>query len=119
MTQYLLAVYSVDGQENYTSPEEMEKAFAAVDAFNTELMTTGAFVFGGGLMPADIATTVRNKGGSTVVTDGTFSEAKEQIGGFWIVEAADLDAALVWAKKGSTACGQSVEVRPFQAMPED
>ncbi len=115
MTQYLLAVYGVADQPNYTSPEDQEKAFAAVGVFNTQLQDSGSFVFGGGLMPADIATVVRPDGDGFVVTDGPFSEAKEHIGGFWVIEANDLDAALAWAKQGSAACGQPVEVLPFQS----
>jgi hypothetical protein len=62
---------------------------------------------------------VRTDSGETVITDGPFAETKEQLGGFWIVEVADLDAALDLAAKGSVACGAPVEVRPFQDMPED
>ena len=115
MTQYLLAVYGVEGQDNYATPEAMQAAFEAVDVFNKDLQATGSFVFGGGLMPADIATVVRIEGENTVVTDGPFSEAKEHIGGFWVIEAADLDAALAVAANGARACGQPVEVTPFQS----
>ena len=115
MTQYLLAVYMVEGEENYTSDEEMQAAFKAVDAFNEELQAKGAWVFGGGLHPADTATTVDGTGPEVVTSDGPFAETKEQIGGFWVIEAADLDEALAWAAKGSTACRNKVEVRPFQS----
>jgi hypothetical protein len=92
----------------------MQKAFQAVDAFNTELQAAGAWVFGGGLHPPATATVVRSQGGQVVTTDGPFAETKEQLGGFWVIRAADLDAALAWAAKGSEACQQPVEVRPFQ-----
>jgi len=113
MTQYLLSVHSVDGAP-VPSEEEMQAAFAAVDAFNAEVQAAGAWVFAGGLMPPDTATVVRAQGGDVVTTDGPFAETKEQLGGFWVIEAADLDAALAWAAKGSVACGNPVEVRPFQ-----
>jgi hypothetical protein len=76
-------------------------------------------VFGGGLQAADIATVVRVDGGEVITTGGPFTESKEQIGGFWVIEATDLDAALAWAAKGSAACRRPVEVRPFQEEPED
>ena len=113
MTQYLLSVHSVDGAP-VPSEEEMQAAFAAVDAFNAEVQAAGAWVFAGGLMPPDTATVVRAQGRDVVTTDGPFAETKEQLGGFWVIEAADLDAALAWAAKGSVACGNPVEVRPFQ-----
>jgi len=116
MKQYLLAVYSDESAP--MSDEQMQAAYKAVDAFNRELMETGAWVFAGGLEPLASATVVRAQGGQVVRTDGPFAETKEQIGGFWIVSAADLDAALELAARGSQACGWPVEVRPFQAMPE-
>jgi hypothetical protein len=114
MKQYLLAVHSVESTPNYPSEAEMQKAYQAVDAFNTELQEAGAWVFGGGLHPPATATVVRSQGGQVVTTDGPFAETKEQLGGFWVIQAADLDAALAWAAKGSEACQQPVEVRPFQ-----
>ncbi len=119
MTQYLLSVHMVEGQEAYPDDETMQKAFAAVEKFNTKLQEQGAWVFAGGLQPADIATVVdASKGGDVLLTDGPFAEAKEQIGGFWVIEAPDLDAALTWAAEGSAACQGPVEVRPFQEEPE-
>jgi hypothetical protein len=92
----------------------MQTAFRQVDAFNEELKAAGAWVFAGGLHPPDIATVVRVTDGETITTDGPFAETKEQLGGFWIITAPDLDAALAWAAKGSAACMGPVEVRPFQ-----
>jgi hypothetical protein len=114
MTQYLLAVHNVEGQDNYPSDEAMQQAFAAVDKFNTKLQEQGVWVFAGGLEPADTATVVDGRGAEVLVTDGPFAEAKEQLGGFWVVEVPDLDAALALAAEGSAACQQAVEVRPFQ-----
>jgi hypothetical protein len=85
-----------------------------VDKFNEELQSAGGWVFGGGLQPPEIATVVRTADGDTITTDGPFAESKEQLGGFWIITAPDLDAALAWAAKGSAACMGPFEVRPFQ-----
>jgi hypothetical protein len=117
MTQYLLAVHMVDG-EAPPSDEDIQAAYAAVDAFNEKLQAEGAWVFAGGLHPADVATVVDATGGDLIVTDGPFAEAKEHLGGFWVIEAADLDAAMKWAEEGSRACRGPVEVRPFQDEPE-
>jgi hypothetical protein len=113
MSQYLLSVHMVEGEE-VPSDETMQQMFAHVDAFNTELQEAGAWVFGGGLESADIATVVRVDSGDVVTTDGPFAESKEHIGGFWIIDVADLDVALAWAAKGAAACQGPVEVRPFQ-----
>ncbi|HLQ56624.1 MAG TPA: YciI family protein [Streptosporangiaceae bacterium] len=118
MRQYLLAVHMVEG-EPVPSQEQMQQAYRAVDAYNAELKSAGAWVFAGGLHPPSTATVVRSQGGQVVTTDGPFAETKEQLGGFWVIEAADLDAALDWAAKGSAACGGPVEVRPFQDLPEE
>ncbi len=116
MKQYLLAVHTVEGEN--PSPEEMEQAYKDVDAFNAELQAKGAWVFAGGLHPADTATVVRVKDGEVLTTDGPSAETKEQLGGFWIIQAPDLDAALAWAAQGAAACKEAVEVRPFQEDPE-
>ena len=115
MTQYLLSVVHDDGYEAVTEvTPEIQAQFDRVGAFNQELMDQGAWVFAGGLMPPSSATVVRSDGVDVSMTDGPFAESKEVMGGFWVIEAADLDAALAWAGKGSAACGQAVEVRPFQ-----
>ncbi|HVF32326.1 MAG TPA: YciI family protein [Acidimicrobiales bacterium] len=115
MPQYLLSVHMVEGEPS--PPEDVvQDMYAAVDRFNAKVQEAGVWVFAGGLHPADTATVVDNtKGGDPIVTDGPFSEAKEQIGGFWIVEVADLDDALKWATEASAACQGKVEVRPFQS----
>jgi hypothetical protein len=117
MTQYLLSVHMVAGEE--PPPDEvMQKAYADVNRFNAKLQERGAWVFAGGLHPADTATVVTATDGEVLVTDGPFAEAKEQLGGFWVITAADLDAALAWAGEASGACRAPVEVRPFQDEPE-
>jgi hypothetical protein len=118
VTQYLLSVHQVEGTPA-PAPEAIEAAFAAVDAFNGELQDAGAWVFAGGLEPPETATVVRPGDGETVITDGPFAEAKEQIGGFWVIDAPDLDRALAWAEKGALACANPVEVRPFQPIPDE
>lgn len=113
MAQYLLSVwhdeeYVVD----FTSPE-MQRIGPKVGALNEELEKVGAWVFGAGLQPASSATVIR-PGEPVSMTDGPYAETKEQMGGFWIIEAADFDAALAWARKASAACEGPVELRPMQ-----
>lgn len=117
MKQYMLAVHSVEGAPA-PSDAEMQAAYAQVDKVNKELQAAGAWVFGGGLLPADSATVVRVDNGSTTMTDGPFAETKEQLGGFWVLRCADLDQALAWAEKCAAACMAPVEVRPFEDEPE-
>ena len=119
MKQYLLSVHMVEGARPYASDADMQAAFTAVDDFNSELQAAGAWVFAGGLHPPSTATVVRGQGGQVVTTDGPFAETKEQLGGIWVIQAADLDAALDWAARGSAACGHPVEVRPFQEIPDE
>ncbi|MDQ3570681.1 MAG: YciI family protein [Actinomycetota bacterium] len=111
MNQYMLSVWHVEGEEP-PSEEEMQKIFRDVDAFNAKYQDI--MVFGGGLHTPDTATVVRAQGGEVVTTDGPFAEAKEHIGGFWVLKAPDLDAALKLATEASAACHGPVEVRPFQ-----
>jgi hypothetical protein len=117
MTQYLLSVWHSPESPVPTDPDVMQKAFKQVDAFNAELQAAGAWVFAGGLHEPASATVVRATDGDPLMTDGPFAETKEQLGGFWIIDAPDLDAALAWAAKGSAACMGPVEVRPFQDEP--
>ena len=114
MPEYMLSVHHAEGDPT-PSGEEMQRAFEEVDAFNRRLQEAGVWVFAGGLMPIETATTVDNSGGEEIVVDGPFAETKEWLGGFWIITAPDLDAALRWAQEGSRACAGKVEVRPFQA----
>ena len=112
MTQYLLSVHMVEGQPE-PSADEMAQMFKDVDLVNEEIKAAGAWVFAGGLHPAESATVVSEKGGEVVTTDGPYAESKEQLGGFWVIKADDLDAALAWARKATVACRGAVEVRPF------
>ena len=115
MTQYMLSVHH-DVAEEFPSLEEMAPVFEAVDRFNTTLRDEGAWVFTGGLMPIEQATTVDNTGDRPIVSDGPYAESKEYLGGFWVIEAADLDAALRWAQGASQACRGKVEVRSFDGL---
>ncbi len=113
MTQYMLSVIHEWGLPNL-SEEEIQQSFADTDTFNNEIQASGHWVFAGGLEPVTSATVVDNVKGDNVITDGPYVEAKEQLGGFWVIEAADLDEALALAARGSKACRNPVEVRPFQ-----
>jgi len=116
MKHYMLAVHMTEGTP-IPSEEEIQQAYRDTDAFNAELQAAGAWVFGGGLLPPDTATVVRAQGGKVVTTDGPFAETKEQLGGFWVIKVADLDAALEYASRASEACRNPVEVRPFEDFP--
>lgn len=118
MAQYLLSVHYVD-DVGATPAEEMQEAYVAVDALNQTMMDQGVWVFAGGLEEPHTATVVRQQDGDFLVTDGPFPEAKEQLGGLWVLECADLDEALAWARKATVACRGPVEVRPFQADPAE
>ena len=118
MKQYLLSVYMVEGEPE-PAADTREKIYRDVDAVNAELQAAGAWVFAGGLHPANTATVVRVQDGEVLTTDGPFAEGKEHIGGFWVIQASDLDAAMAWATKATRACRGPVEVRPFQENPGD
>ena len=112
MKQYLLTVYQPDGPP--PPAEELEGIFRDLDALNEERRAAGAWVFAGGLHPPSTATVVRVSGGETLVTDGPFAEGKEHVGGFTIVKAPDLDAALEWGRRLAQVTTLPIEVRPFQ-----
>ena len=114
MNQYLLAVHGSEESYAAVSEDEMQTAFAQVDAFNAEAKEAGIWVYANGLHPASTATVVRVDNGETITTDGPYLETKEHIGGFWIFNLENLDDALAWAAKASIACMGPVEVRPFQ-----
>ena len=116
MKQYLLSVWHREGQPEI-APGDMEAVYRDVDALNQELQQSGAWVFGGGLAPVSSATALEAKGGEVMVTDGPFAESKEYLGGFWVIKADDLDAAMVLAKKAALACRGPVELRPFEDEP--
>jgi hypothetical protein len=117
MKQYLLSVYQPDGPA--PPPEVLEPIMAELDALNAELKQAGAWVFAGGLHPPSTATVVRVATAAALVTDGPFAESKEHLGGFTIVRAPDLDAALEWGRRIAEVTTLPVEVRPFQGDPGD
>jgi hypothetical protein len=119
MKQYMLSVYHREGAEYAPSPEAMQEIYSDVDALNEELQSVGAWVFGGGLHPSNTATVVRVEGDEILTTDGPYLEGKEHIGGFWIIKAEDLDAALAWGRKATRACRAAIEVRPLQEEAPD
>ncbi len=116
MSQYLIAVY--DQPETRDRPaEEMSEIYAAVDAVNQKAMADGIWVFGGGLHDQAASTTVDARSGKPEITDGPYLETKEYIGGFWIIDVPDMDAALAFAREASVACRQPLELRPFMEEP--
>jgi hypothetical protein len=117
MKQYLLSVYHAEG--DMPAPDVAEQIFRDVAALNAELQSAGAWVFAGGLFPSSTATVVQVRDGDILVTDGPFVEGKEHVGGFWVIKATDLDAALEWGEKATRACAVPVEVRPLQEEADD
>jgi hypothetical protein len=114
MTHYLLSVHSVQGEAREPmTDEEMQQSWKQIQVLNEELKSAGAWVFSGRLHQPDTATVVRLSGGEVVTTDGPFVEAKEHLGGFYVIQAADLDAALGWASRVTGAIKAPIEVRPF------
>ena len=116
MPQYLLSVFQEEGATPPT-PEHAALIMRRVAAHQDELKAAGVWVFFGTLTDAASATVVRAADGRVSMTDGPYAEAKEQIGGFTVIDVPDLDTALEWARKGSEACMWPVEVRPFADVP--
>jgi hypothetical protein len=112
MKQYLLSVYQPDGEP--PPPPVLDNIMRDVKAVRDEMKAAGAWVFSAGLHAPSTATVVRVQGGEVLTTDGPFTEGKEHVGGFSIVKAADLDAALEWGRKLARATTLPIEVRPFR-----
>jgi hypothetical protein len=111
MTQYLVAIHHPD---DFDPSAEDEATQRDIVALNNEMKAAGAVIFVGGLQPAKSAKSLRVKpDGKVLVTDGPYIETKEHIGGFWVLEAVDLDEALAWGRKAAIACRAPVELRPF------
>jgi hypothetical protein len=117
VSQYLLSTYSVDGAVEGApqSPEQMREFMQRIIELEADMDANGVFVFGGALHGPDASTVIRPARADVMMTDGPFVESKEHIGGFYIIEANDLDEALAWAKRVVEALGHSIEVRPFRA----
>jgi hypothetical protein len=112
MSQYLLSIYQPDGPA--PAPEFLEPIMRDLATLNREMQEAGAWVFAAGLHPAESATVLRPAEGEILITDGPFTEGKEHLGGFTVIEAEDLDEAIGWARKLAGATTLPVEVRPFQ-----
>lgn len=111
MTQYLVAIHHPDDYDPSAEDEAMSRD---IDALNDEMVAAGVRIFVGGLSPAGSARSLRAQpDGKVLITDGPYLETKEHIGGFWVLEAANLDDALAWGRKAAVACRAPVEVRPF------
>jgi hypothetical protein len=118
MARYLLSVHSVKGEPvPPMSAEEMQEFMRSVAALEAEMSSADALVYSGRLRGPEAATVVSVTGGKTLKTDGPFAETKEQLGGFYIVDATDIDQALMWAEKASACVQKPIEVRPFFEMP--
>jgi hypothetical protein len=117
MPQYLLSVWFDEPYDDdlELSAPEAQRQMARTAELTAEMERAGAWVFLAGLRSASSATVVRTAGGDVSMTDGPYAETKEQMAGFWVIEAPDLDAALAWAAKASTACERPIEVRPTHA----
>ena len=110
--KYMLILAAEEGGMEDVSPEEMKAVMDRWSAYGQELVDAGAFIAGEGLQDSETATTVRiSDDGERLVTDGPFAETKEQVGGFYVIECADMDEAIEWAKKVPLSAG-GVEVRP-------
>jgi hypothetical protein len=112
MKRYLLSVYQPGGDP--PPAEDLARIMRDLDAVNSEMRAAGAWVFSGGLFPPSTATVLRHRDGRVLMTDGPFVEGKEHLGGFTIVDAPDLDAALAWGRKLAEATTLPIEVRPFR-----
>jgi len=117
MTQYLVTIHHPD---NYDGSLEDEAMHRDIDILNEEMIAAGIRVFVGGLHPATSAKSLKAQpNGEVLVTDGPYLKTKEHVCGLWVLEAADMDEALVWGRKAATACRAAVEVRPFHSMPDN
>lgn len=111
MPQYLVAIHHPDDYDPSVEDEAMSRD---IDVLNDEMVAAGIRIFVGGLSVASNARSLRRQpDGKVLITDGPYLETKEHIGGFWVLQAADLDEALEWGRKAVVACRAPVEVRPF------
>jgi hypothetical protein len=111
--QYMCLIYSDPAWREGKSDADMAQVIADYGTFTESIRESGNFVAGDALQPTSTATTVRVRNGETLVTDGPFAETKEQLGGFYLIHANDLDEALAWAAKMPSATFGSIEVRPI------
>ncbi len=120
MPHYMLAAHSREGEANQANQtitdEEAQASWHRIQGVEAELKSAGAWVFSARLHDPDTATVVRSVNGEVLTTDGPFAESKEHLGGFYVIEAPDLDAALGWAAKVAEAIDSPIEVRPFAGV---
>jgi hypothetical protein len=117
VTQFLVAIQHPNGYDGSLEDEAMMRD---IDVLNQEMEAAGVRIFAGGLEPAGMAKSLRAQpGGKVLISDGPYLEAKEHVGGFWLLECADLEAALAWGRKAVVACRVPVEVRAFLRFPPD
>ena len=120
MTRYMLSVHSVASDMQEPMPaEEMQHSWQEIQKIEAEMKSSGAWVFSGRLHDPDTATVVRVANGETLTTDGPFVEAREHLGGFYIINANDLDAALALASRVTRVIGSPIEVRPFADFADE
>ena len=110
--QYLLLIYRNEAQQSKMAPADYQKLLTEYSAYTQSIVQSGNFKAGDGLQPTSTATTVRVRDGKTLATDGPFAETREQLGGYYLVEARDLDAAIAMAARIPGARDGSIEVRP-------
>jgi hypothetical protein len=116
----MLSVHSREGEVHEpVSGEEMQRSHAQLAVIEREMAAEGAWVFSARLHEADTATVVRVSGDEVLITDGPFTESKDHLGGFYLIEAADLDAALGWAARVTAAITVPIEVRPLAAFADE
>ncbi len=117
--QYMILIHSDPAAWDAMPPAEMQEAFDAYMKYNRDLAMAGVIRSGGQLAPAHTGTTLRSRGGTVETTDGPFAESREQLGGFYVIEVEDLDAALAWAGRCPAIYGGgAIEVRPLVVIPE-
>lgn len=116
--QYMLLIYSNENDDQNQTPEQLQKMYADYGAFTQELIQAGVMRGGSELKPVATATTVRVRAGKTLTMDGPFAETKEQLGGYYLIDVADLDQAIFWAAKIPSALVGSIEIRP-QSIDSD
>jgi hypothetical protein len=118
--KYMLSVHTCEGDVRPAmSAEEMQQSWQQITALESEMKSAGAWVFSARLHEPETATVVRVSNGEVLTTDGPFAEAREHLGGFYVINAQDLDAALGWAAKVTRCIGEPIEVRPFAGTSED
>ena len=115
--KYVLMIYANEAAEAAMTPEQQQALFQAHLDYSRELREKGVGVGGEALLPTSAATTVRQREGTSLTTHGPFAETAEQLGGFYLIEAANLDEALEWAAKNPSAAHGSIEVRPVMEIP--